>query len=101
MNANYLGGRAGEVAGYAMPAHAALAGLPPTTIVNSEYDDLPASVERFAEQLAEAGVAVDVYCEAGVLHGHLNTPPSLLRGSDHTLALFAEAVIALGAPAVT
>ena len=60
MNANYLGGRAGEVAGYAMPAHAALAGLPPTTIVNSEYEDLRASGERFAEQLAEAGVAVDV-----------------------------------------
>ena len=90
---NYLGGLDVEVPGYAMPAHAGdLAGLPPVTIVNSEYDDLRISGEHFAEMLRDAGVTVDSRTEPGTLHGHLNHSPAALRGADRTLDVFAEAL---------
>jgi acetyl esterase/lipase len=90
---NYLGGLDVEVPGYAMPALAAdLTGLPPVTIVNSEYDDLRTSGETFAAMLRDAGVPVDVRTEPGTLHGHLNHAPSALVGADRTLAVFADAL---------
>lgn len=92
ITANYLGPGYVDVPPYAMPAEAELAGLPPTTIVNSEYDDLRASGEDFAALLRASGVPVEMTCEDGVLHGHLNTAPHLLAGSDHTLAVLAAAV---------
>ena len=51
-----------------------LALLPPTVIVNAELDDLRASGEEFAEQLAVARVRVVEYTQAGVTHGYLNRP---------------------------
>lgn len=51
-----------------------LALLPPTVIVNAELDELRASGEQFAEQLAIAGVRVVEYTQAGVAHGYLNRP---------------------------
>ena len=51
-----------------------VAGLPPTIIVNSESDDLRPSGERFAAQLADAGVEVACSFEPGTFHGHLNEP---------------------------
>lgn len=69
-----------------MPAHAAdLAGLPTVTIVNSQYDDLRASGEQFAELLRRAGATVDCRTEPGTLHGHLNHSPAALAGADRAL----------------
>jgi acetyl esterase/lipase len=89
----YLGKRADDdnVPGYAMPAEADLAGLPPTVVVTSEYDDLRASADAFAEQLAAAGVVVTTHEEAGVLHGHLNRDPRT-AGTDRSLDVLADAL---------
>ncbi|MFZ1488681.1 MAG: alpha/beta hydrolase [Ilumatobacteraceae bacterium] len=71
---NYLGSSAADADGYAIPALADLTGLPPTLVVNCEYDGLRASGEVFARALAAAGVDVDERLAANVLHGHLNSP---------------------------
>ena len=74
---NYLGGPIGTAPPYAFPGDGhELAGLPPTYIENCEFDELRASGERFAEQLADAGVAVERVTACGVGHGHLSTPGS-------------------------
>lgn len=70
---------------------AALAELPPTIIVNAELDDLRASGEQFAEQLAVAGVRVVEFTQAGAVHGFLNradSDPSELAQSQETIASF-------------
>lgn len=59
---------------YAFPANGTLAGLPPTLVVNCEFDTLRASGEAFAAALHAAGVAVDVECVPGVAHGFLDQP---------------------------
>ncbi len=46
--------------------------FPPAYIENSEFDTLRASGERFAADLAAAGVPVEQVTAAGVPHGHLN-----------------------------
>jgi acetyl esterase len=69
---NYLGGPASRADGYAMPGNAVLEGLPPVLLINSEYDDLRASAEVFAGQLAVAGVDVRQVMARGMLHGFLN-----------------------------
>lgn len=79
---NYLGAPTAQADGYAMPAVADLAGLPPTLVVNCEYDGLRASGEAFAASLVAAGVDVDVRLVADVLHGHLNAP--WLAAAQHT-----------------
>lgn len=72
---NYVGGPLASADVYAMPGHADdLRGLPPTLIVNCEFDRLRASGERFAEQLREAGTPTTVLTAAGALHGHINRP---------------------------
>ncbi|UOQ59142.1 alpha/beta hydrolase [Leucobacter rhizosphaerae] len=48
--------------------------LPPTVIVNADADDLRASGEEFAEQLAIAGVRAVEYTQSGTVHGYLNRP---------------------------
>ncbi len=70
LNANYLGGAAPDAG--AFPALADLRGFPPTYLETDEFDDLRASGEEFARQLADAGVAVEYVVAAGVPHGHLN-----------------------------
>ena len=69
---NYLGGAASLADGYAMPANAVLEDLCPVVLLNSEYDDLRASAEVFAGQLAVAGVDVRQVLVRGMLHGFLN-----------------------------
>ncbi len=69
---NYLGGPASRADGYAMPGNAVLEGLCPVLLINSEYDDLRASAEVFAGQLAVAGVDVRQVMARGMLHGFLN-----------------------------
>lgn len=72
---NYLGASLEQADCYAMPGLAEdLSGLPPTLIVNCEYDGLRASGERFAQQLGEAGVQVVLDTAVGVAHGHLTRP---------------------------
>jgi acetyl esterase/lipase len=61
---------------YAFPANGSLAGMPPTYIVNAEYDTLRASGEAFADALAAAGVPVVVETEPGTGHGYLDDPTS-------------------------
>lgn len=70
LNANYLGGAAPDA--YAFPGLADLRGFPPTYLETDEFDDLRASGELFARQLADAGVDVEYVVAAGVPHGHLN-----------------------------
>ena len=89
---NYLGGPAEDAPGYAIPAVAELAGLPPTVLITCEYDDLRASDEDFALLLQKAGVPVEVTQEPGMLHGHLNFDPGL-SGTDHSLRIFADALV--------
>jgi acetyl esterase len=69
---NYLGGPLSTADGYAMPGLAVLDGLCPTLVLNAEYDDLRASGEAFAAQLALAGVDIRQLMAPGTLHGFLN-----------------------------
>jgi acetyl esterase len=87
-NTNYVGGAPAQASAYAFPALGDLAGLPPTLILNSEYDDLRASGEAFASALAEAGVPVRLHREPGATHGHLNRPG--LPGTHLSLAVLAD-----------
>lgn len=73
---NYVG-RISDLPPDALPGAGRLDGLPPTRIVVSEYDDLRPSAELLERQLAEVGVPVESYLSAGMLHGHLNHPPTL------------------------
>lgn len=74
---NYLGAPTGQANAYAIAGVASetqLAVLPPTLIVNCEYDGLRASGERFARQLRDAHVEVSLQIASNVAHGHLNRP---------------------------
>jgi acetyl esterase/lipase len=72
---NYLGAPIAAATPYAMPGLADdLRGLPPTLIINCEFDPLRASGEVFAHALAQADVEVDCRMAPGVVHGHINTP---------------------------
>lgn len=74
---NYLGGPASAADGYAMPGKAELTGLCPTVVLKAEFDELRASGELFAAQLALAGVDVRSVTVRGVLHGFLNLPRAI------------------------
>mgnify|MGYP002862026952 CR=1 FL=1 len=68
------------------PGEGDVAGLPPTIIVNSQWDDLRPSGERFAEQLEAAGVPVECSFEPDTFHGHLDVPEG--EGFARMLATF-------------
>jgi acetyl esterase/lipase len=80
---NFLGGSLNDASPHAFAALGNLKGLPPALVLVSEYDDLRSSGEAFAEQLRQAGVEVELLCEEGVPHGHLNLPR--LAGTTHSL----------------
>ena len=65
-------------------------GLPETLIINSEYDSLRASGERYFEQLKAAGVAVKQVTALGALHGHLNWYPADCAPMEETLQQMTE-----------
>ena len=88
---NYLGGPLSSADGYAMPGLAVLDGLCPTVLINAEYDNLRASGEAFAAQLAVAGVDVRQVLLPGMLHAFLNYP-SYLGPVDGCLELMADVV---------
>lgn len=71
-NLNYVGDDALLSHPHAFPAHADLAGLPPTLIVTSDLDELRTSGEAYAAALAVAGVDVTLVREVDTWHGHLN-----------------------------
>jgi acetyl esterase/lipase len=71
---NYLGAPLAEATPYAAPALAELSGLPPTLIINCEYDGLRSSGEAYTQSLAAAGVSVTQLLAEDVLHGHINSP---------------------------
>ena len=77
IDANYIGGPASAIPGYAMPALADLTGLCPTLVVNAEYDDLRPSGEAFTALLATAGDDVQQVLARGMLHGFLNLPAEI------------------------
>lgn len=86
---NYLGAPVEAADSYAMPGLAKdLTGLPPTYVVNCEYDSLRASGERFVEQLRIASVPVQARTVLGATHGHLNRPGLPITAS--TLAQMAD-----------
>lgn len=85
---NYAGPGGGP---YAFPADAGAHGLPPVTMVLSEYDDLRASGEVFARDLADTGGEVDLWVAPGAVHGHLNHG-AVLPPAVETLDRFAAAL---------
>lgn len=91
---NYIGAPAAEADAYAMPGLADLAGLPPTLVVNCEYDGLRASGEAFVASAATAGVEVKQLLALDVLHGHINSP--WLPQAQQTYADMAAWVAAAG-----
>jgi acetyl esterase/lipase len=95
---NYLGGPLSTADGYAMPGLAVLEGLCPTLVLNAEYDDLRASGEALAAQLALAGVDVRQVMAPGMLHGFLNTRPDI-EPVGRALDLMAEVVRGPAVPA--
>lgn len=84
-------GRVSDIPLEAMPGAAPLTGLPATTIVLSEYDDLRPSGELLATQLAESGVPFASHLAKGMLHGHLNRLPGLAE-VDRSLSVFSDAL---------
>lgn len=73
---NYVGKPANLHDPYATPAVGSLNGLPPTYIINAQYDSMRASGEAFAAQMvADGGIAI-CECEKGPRHGYLLTPSS-------------------------
>jgi len=56
------------------------AGFPPTLIVVCEHDDLRPSGEAFARTLETAGREIELYCEPGAAHAHIDQP-----GADDAL----------------
>jgi acetyl esterase len=74
LNLNYVFDPAHLTNPYAFAGTQDLAGLPPTFVLNSDYDSLRSSGELFASELASAGVDVLVMREPGTKHGHLNEP---------------------------
>jgi len=87
---NYVG-RISGIPADALPGAAPLHGLPPVHLIACEYDDLRASADLLARQLADAGVAVDTHLAIGMLHGHLNRTPALSE-TDRSLGFFATAL---------
>ena len=90
MFGNYVG-RLTDLPPGAAPGGAKLDGLPATSIVVSEFDDLRSSAELLQRQLKEVGVPVRSYLAAGMPHGHLNRTPALSE-VELSLQFFVEAL---------
>lgn len=87
MNLNYVGSPDSLSDPYAFPGGHDASGLPPTLVLNSEFDTLRSSGEAFAAGLAIAGVDVLHVSEPGTRHGHLSRdqPEAARRSVDRIL----------------
>lgn len=75
-NAWYLASPAQAADPLASPVHAPrLAGLPPALVITAELDPLRAEADRYAERLAEAGVATEHRVFEGCRHGFTHAGP--------------------------
>lgn len=75
--AQQFAGGAGVHDEIAFPGNGAVpAGHAPTMVLNADADPLRASGERYADQLRDAGVRVEVEHVLGSQHGFLNEPES-------------------------
>jgi acetyl esterase len=74
INANYVRDPVQLDDPTAFPGGHDVTGFPPTLIVDSDADSLRASGQRFAAELAAAGVDITVVLEPGTRHGHLDQP---------------------------
>lgn len=87
INANYTGTSEGLADPRAFAGIGNLAGQVSTYVLVAEADDLRPSGERYAAQLADAGVHVLLEMEPGSAHGHLNEPDlPAAHASVHRLA---------------
>lgn len=87
---NYVG-RIGDLPADALPGAARLDGLPPTSVLLCEYDDLRPSGELLARQLRDVDVPVRSWLAQGMAHGHLNQMADLPAISE-SLDFLAEAL---------
>jgi acetyl esterase len=87
---NYTGSLC-DVSADAMPGGGRMTGLPPASIVVSEYDDLRSSAELLERQFTAAQVPVTSYLAKGMPHGHLNRSP-VFAEVEHSLEFFAQAL---------
>jgi acetyl esterase len=85
----YLGEAYLDPPPYGVPALADLHGLPPVAIANASHDDLRSSGEQFASSLADSGVLVDEWSEAGMAHGYLNNLGAV-DGADRSIDRFVD-----------
>lgn len=92
MNENHVGGRIEKERLRAFAGGQDLTGLPPVLLLNAEYDDLRASGEAFARELADAHIRVAASIEPGTTHGYLNIDgdPAAMR-SINTIACWLRA----------
>lgn len=89
---NYVG-RIDNIPHDAAPGNGDLAGMPPAWMIRSEYDELIASSELFALQLRSHDILVTEHLAEGMIHGHLNWPPSeALPEVSRSIDFFATAL---------
>lgn len=87
ISVNYVGDPALLADPYAFPGGHDLTGLPPTFLLNSDFDSIRASAEQFAIELIAAGVDTLLVREPRTLHGHLD---GVQDGSTTSLARMAH-----------
>ncbi|WP_158613333.1 alpha/beta hydrolase [Frigoribacterium sp. PhB160] len=73
-NRNYVGSRSSLGERHAFPGGHDLRGFPPTLVVNAERDNMRASGDLFAAELAAAGTAVEHHVLPGTRHAFLDRP---------------------------
>ncbi|NRD27664.1 alpha/beta hydrolase [Frigoribacterium sp. VKM Ac-2836] len=88
MNRNYAGSRSVLADRLAFPGGHDLSGFPRTLVVNAERDNMRASGDLFAKELADAGAGVRHHVVPGARHAFLNRPR--LADYAHTVSLAAE-----------
>lgn len=88
MNRNYAGSAAALDERLAFPGGHTLTGFPRTFVVTAERDNMRASGDLFAAELAEAGVDVQHHVLPDTRHAFLNRPG--LAEFAHTVQLVAD-----------
>jgi acetyl esterase len=74
MNRNYAGSAAAMNDPFAFPGGHDVRGLPPTFLIDADRDSLRASGEKFAKELAAAGVSAEHAVVPDSTHGFLDRP---------------------------